>query len=573
MKATRIIGFAAALLVTAGLLPATRDEARWRTAASRDRAQDYAAYLAAWPGGRHATEASARRDELDWSDAKAAGTLDSFRRYANDRLSGAHVAEAKTLIEELEWQEVRNSNSVPKLDTFLESRGTGRFAAAARTRIEDVLWRDAEISNSVQGHEAYLKRFATGRFAAEARHNVERLTWRRAQAIDTIQSLETYLAKYAKGRFAGEAESKIEELTWQQCRRLDTIRSLEEYLSKYAAGRFAPIARERIEELTWLRAKNTDTVASLESYLGCYRTGQFAATAQARIEELTWSQFARANTVSSLDTYARTRPDGRFADEARSRLAALLADDRPYLSALREGTERALNEFLREFPGHAREPEAREVLRDIEVGRDIVDLIAEQKVEIETQGGGIESVSVRLRRLVPYPLTVRVPIGSYFVSARQSAQNMVTTKESRVQLATDDWESIWVSAACANRPRNIPDADDTFTVQRLPNQDELARLMPFLERARADFAVTQAAVWIVTDDASYADLGALVSTPPGFPRGSGFRMIGETDTAQAMKICSDAGIEITSKQIWSDKHAILRGVSDRDLKAWLRAKQ
>ena len=194
----------------------------------------------------------------------------------------------------------------------------------------------------------------------------------------------------------------------------------------------------------------------------------------------------------------------------------------------------------------------------------IVDLIENKIVEVEIQGDDITSVSVRMRRLVDYPVTVLVPVGSFFVSANPSAQNMVATAESRVTLNGSDWRTISVSAACANRPRDIPDNGDRFTVMRSPQQEELAVLMPVLNKANANTPTRQAAVWIITDDADYDDLGILVSFP-----GNG-RVIDAQTTARAMRICVEAGIDITGKNIWRDRETILHNLPDGDLKRWLQ---
>jgi len=50
----------------------------------------------------------------------------------------------------------------------------------------------------------------------------------------------------------------------------------------------------------------------------------------------------------------------------------------------------------------------------------------------------------------------------------------------------------------------------------------------------------------VLDNADYSDLGILVSSPFGF---GGSRVIEEIETARAMKIIDDAGIDITRKAI------------------------
>jgi hypothetical protein len=260
-------------------------------------------------------------------------------------------------------------------------------------------------------------------------------------------------------------------------------------------------------------------------------------------------------------------PEGRFLQEATSKQAELLVDDTAFLQAQVRGTEGAFKSFLVNFPGHKREAEARSLVEDME-GRDIVDLLREEKLEVETQGSGIESVRVKVRRLVSHPLTVRIPVGTFFVSRSRSSQNMVTTASIERTLTHDSWATLSASAACANRPRGIPGSGDSFTVQRSPQQAELAKLMPVLDQARVEFAVRQAAVWIVTDNADYSDLGSLVSRSAAQLYG-GTRVILEHDAAQAMKICSDAGINVKRKAIWRNRERIAKELPDGELKRWL----
>jgi hypothetical protein len=265
-------------------------------------------------------------------------------------------------------------------------------------------------------------------------------------------------------------------------------------------------------------------------------------------------------------------PEGKYLREAEAKAASLRMDYAPFEAALKTGKEASLRQFIADFPGHQKEQDAQLVLIEITEGRDIIDLLREKKIEIETQGSGIKSVGVRIRKLVPYPITVRVPVGSYFVSSRQSAQNMVTTAESKVRLTRNDWQRVSVSAACANRPRDIPGSGDTFTVQRSPHQAELARLLPVLDNAGVPYAVHQAAVWIVTDNADYSDLGILVSRS-AYQYYGGTRQIKEYESAKAMKICEEAGIDITRKAIWNDRNRILSELKDETLKKWLEGKK
>lgn len=204
-------------------------------------------------------------------------------------------------------------------------------------------------------------------------------------------------------------------------------------------------------------------------------------------------------------------------------------------------------------------------------GQDIVDLLTQKKIEAKTHGAGIEDVSLELRRLVKQDLTVRIPVGTFFVSRRTSAQNMVSTEAATVGLQQDGWVSVSIPAACANRPRDIPGNEDNFTIRRAPQQKELQKLMPIVSKASVSSAVRQAAVWIVTDNADYEDMGILVASfgPVAF---GGSRVIDEEAVTRAMQLCDEAGINITAKAIWRDRNTILKGLKDEPLRKWLRAR-
>jgi len=81
--------------------------------------------------------------------------------------------------------------------------------------------------------------------------------------------------------------------------------------------------------------------------------------------------------------------------------------------------------------------------------------------------------------------------------------------------------------------------------------------MPILAQANVSADVRQAAVWIVTDDASFEDLGSLVVSSWGGPGAGRTRAINVYDAACAMKICDEAGIGITYKAIWNDRDTII----------------
>ncbi|MGH9344267.1 MAG: tetratricopeptide repeat protein [Terriglobia bacterium] len=281
------------------------------------------------------------------------------------------------------------------------------------------------------------------------------------------------------------------------------------------------------------------------------------------------------NTAAAYHQFAEKYPSDPLAVEARQRWQQLAfaarGDDGVYEAALQQGTPGALKEFLSDYPGHSKAAEAQHALQTMTTGEDVVDLLREKKIEVATEGDGIQSVSVRVRRLVPYTVTVLIPVGTFFDAGNSSEQSMVATEESGLTLSDSDWHEITAAAACANRPKDVPQSGDAFSVERAPAQVDLAKLMPVLDRANVEYAVRQAAVWIVTDNADYDDLGELIASSNGGV--SGERVIDEADAARAMQICEQAGISIREKAIWGDRERIANGVDDEQLKKWLTQKR
>ncbi len=202
---------------------------------------------------------------------------------------------------------------------------------------------------------------------------------------------------------------------------------------------------------------------------------------------------------------------------------------------------------------------------------DLIDLLEAGKVEVAVTGSSIEIVEIRVRAVpsASLPITVDIPAGAFFDAGGGSAQNMVATESRSIRLSNTEWREVSLPAACASRLKDIPGQSDRFSVKRLPQQAELARAASALAAAGASSAVKQAAIWIISDDATYDDLGELIE---GYSEYSGTRVIDETVAARALRILASAGIDITTKRIWRDKTQILRGITDPDLKQWLSSR-
>lgn len=188
--------------------------------------------------------------------------------------------------------------------------------------------------------------------------------------------------------------------------------------------------------------------------------------------------------------------------------------------------------------------------------------ILQKQVVVTSRGAGIQTVTGTVRRTPGTgPLVLTIPVGTLFV-AGSGVQNMVTVAPATVDLTTADSANFSVSVACANMRLDIPSSANAFTVEPAPRQEALSLVLPVLAETGAPYPVTQAAVWIVTDNATYGDLGILV-------RGSS-RIINEPEAAQAMMTIERAGGDLRRRRIWQDRQQVCKGIgtAGAELTAW-----
>lgn len=192
----------------------------------------------------------------------------------------------------------------------------------------------------------------------------------------------------------------------------------------------------------------------------------------------------------------------------------------------------------------------------------IIDLVNEGSILVQATGNGIDGLDLDIENLIDELLNVEIPAGTYFVSNTGGEQNMVVRHSKVVQVEPNDLLSTLLDAACAEMQDDVPGDETGFTIQR-QGTDDLARLMTVLDAAYVDYDVEQAAIWIVTNNADYYDLGTLVS---GWGNA---RVILEDEAAQAMRLVDEAGLNITYYAIWNDREMIINGASAEQAR-WLR---
>lgn len=413
--------------------------------------------------------------------------------------------------------------------------------------------------------------------AANARQHLaavgrlEPLQWQIACEQDSRPAYARFVAMHPGAGYAADVAARLDDLAWREARTADDRAAYVAFVQKYPGHRCTADARARIDELDWQGAGNGDSVAACERYLALQPEGAHAEAAHRRMAQLQlardWQLAERRATPAAYHAFADAHPDAAEAKVAQQRSADLERHAAAWLATCSAGTAAAFTAYKAANPESPYATAADRALQDL-AGRDIADLLDEGKIEVRTGGQSIQNVGVEARRLVPYPIRVLVPAGTFFACARESAQNMVATDPTSLVLPDDEWAYVLVAAACANRPRDIPGEADTFTVQRRAHGSELERLMALPAAVHADYATIQAAIWILTDDASYADLGHLVSRPAGTVFG-GTRVIGATETALAIRLCADAGIDVGRKRILGDRDDVVAALPDGELKTWL----
>ncbi len=197
----------------------------------------------------------------------------------------------------------------------------------------------------------------------------------------------------------------------------------------------------------------------------------------------------------------------------------------------------------------------------------IVDLVDQDLIYANITGISMDALALRIQSLSSRALQVEIPAGTFFVARNPQVQNMVARHSTSVTLEPLERLELTVDAACASVRRAEPGSTDTFGIARLSEQPELGTIIETLNKADVSYPVEQAAIWIVTDDASYDDLGMLVGGSP-----YGAALIGENEAARAMQLVSDAGLDITAHAIWSEADTLRPKVTDADLTAWLDEK-
>ncbi len=194
----------------------------------------------------------------------------------------------------------------------------------------------------------------------------------------------------------------------------------------------------------------------------------------------------------------------------------------------------------------------------------IVDLVEQKLVSVSISGVSMDAVALHVTNISPDALEIDIPAGTFFVAENASVQNMVARHAASASVDPGEIVDIKVDAACASLHLAAPGPADTFAMVRASELPEMGKVIDQLNKTPVAYPVEQAAVWIVSDDASYDELGMLVGGSPFGPA-----LIQEEDATRAMMLADDAGVDVRKYSIWGDRYTLLSAVSEPDLVTWL----
>lgn len=234
-----------------------------------------------------------------------------------------------------------------------------------------------------------------------------------------------------------------------------------------------------------------------------------------------------------ISEWSNKRDTKDLINRAKSRIEELKSDSRvsaPILNNPNEATTSMIKGFLRNYPGHKDEQK----IQKLSSG-EFMELITAGTIAVSISGSSIDFTSAKITNKTNREIIVTIPLGIYFSSRSNSVQSMVVRTTKTVALSANGSITTSIATACMNIHKDIPTSKNDFSASELESNSKLFRVVKLLEKKNASYAVTQAAIWIVTDNPSnYELLNTLVYSGGG-------NLITSDDLAKAKEIVKEAG--------------------------------
>lgn len=188
------------------------------------------------------------------------------------------------------------------------------------------------------------------------------------------------------------------------------------------------------------------------------------------------------------------------------------------------------------------------VLQDLDLNA----ALKEKKVEIQLSGADKESVTLKIKRAGSERVFITAPAGLYFKAKGENGIDLVARRDAAILLDQDGWQEWKILATAVGAADAVIKPD--LEIEPAGNRPELRRLMFYLQAGGVTPEITHTAALIAARDATLDALGKTSAY----------------DTTVALYFCDRAGIDITKRKIWAERGKVLGGLSDGDLKHWLK---
>ncbi len=212
----------------------------------------------------------------------------------------------------------------------------------------------------------------------------------------------------------------------------------------------------------------------------------------------------------------------------------------------------------------------------------IYNLTAYDMLDVVAQGDTYNTAKITMTRTIDEDIHVVIPAGTFLAARLVGVQDMVVTHTVEIDLTDNEPLEVIVQTASLETQASIPVPGNRFAVfDRFSSP--LTNLMAVVGDSDMGFDTIQAAVWIVTENGDWEEMGILRDFDGeivGYTRevegeddeDEGVRLIDEEDVIRAMIQVENAGIDIRRKHIWMDHAAIMENLPSGDLLDWLNQK-
>jgi hypothetical protein len=139
--------------------------------------------------------------------------------------------------------------------------------------------------------------------------------------------------------------------------------------------------------------------------------------------------------------------------------------------------------------------------------RNIVDLVDQGLITFFITVGSLNALDLQVENNSAEPLRMTIRSATFFDNSDTSSKNMVVLDTFTALLQSHGQGDFNLDVTCANLHLTKPSQADTCLMKRVTTPLEMVKVIDELNSSTVDHAVEQAAIWNVTDDATFDQLG------------------------------------------------------------------